>query len=313
MKSPNLAARWALAALVLSLTAQPAQADVSAGVEAWNRGEYDKAILEWRDLALKGNADAQFNMGQAAKMGRGVNADPEAAADWYMRAVRQGHIQASDAYGHLMYSRGKIAEAIPYLQASADRDEARSQFLLGTELFNGTNIGKDWVRAYALMTRAASAGLGSASRALTQMDQYIPLEQRQQGIVMAGEIGKRVGKARNATPGSLDVNTKPPAKVAKPVTAPPAVRTASPDPKTPAAANGNWRIQLGAFSNEANARNLWNSLEAKIADLSGLTPYMKPAGSVTRLQAGPFASRTAAEAMCGKLRAKGQACVVASN
>jgi cell division septation protein DedD len=69
---------------------------------------------------------------------------------------------------------------------------------------------------------------------------------------------------------------------------------------------------LGAFGNEASARRLWTQLEGKVSDLRTLQPYLTAAGKITRLQAGPFASRSAAEAMCGKLKAAGQACLVMS-
>jgi uncharacterized protein len=344
MKMLSLATKSAIAALMLGIAAQPVLADVKTGVDAWTRGEYDKAVKEWRDPALKGDADAQFNMGQAYKLGRGVKADLDVAADWYLRAARQGHMQASDAYGHLMHYRGKVAEALPYLQSSADRGEARSQYLLATELFNGTNTEKDWVRAYAYMTRASAAGLAPASRSLAQMDQYIPLDQRQQGVALAGRLEQNAGKARNDALAGFDINTKPPEKVARPVAVPPSTPApanaapgfpgdvppmpgerpaprpvAKPTPvkvttaPAPVAASGNFRIQLGAFSNEANAERLWNSLEAKISDLASLTPYLKAAGNVTRLQAGPFASRASAEAMCAKVKATGQSCIVATN
>lgn len=347
MKIFSLATKAAVAALSLSLAAQPVLADVKAGVDAWTNGDYDKAVKEWRDPALKGDADAQFNMGQAYKLGRGVKADLDVAADWYLRASRQGHLQASDAYGHLTHYRGKVAEALPYLQASADRGEPRSQYLLGTELFNGTHIAKDWVKAYAYMTRASSSGLSPASRSLAQMDQYIPLDQRQQGIALAGELERSAGKARNSQLGGFEINTKAPPKVAMPVPVPPSQPSsgaangaagfpgeippmpgerpaARPAPVRPApavavpkpapvAASGNWRIQLGAFSNEGNAKSLWNKLETQISALSGLTPYLKAAGNVTRLQAGPFASRGSAEAMCQKVKAAGQACLVTTN
>jgi TPR repeat protein len=347
MNSLNLLAKATIAAIALGLSAQPAVADVKAGVDAWTRGEYDKAVKEWRDPALKGDSDAQFNMGQAYKLGRGVKADLDVAADWYLRAARAGHLQAGDAYGHLLHYRGKVAEALPYLQASADRGEPRAQYLLATELFNGSNTAKDWVKAYAYMTRASSAGLSPASRSLAQMDQHIPLEQRQQGIALAGQIEQQAGKARNDALGGFPIDTKPPAKVAKAVAVPPSVPAPSanapgfpgvippmpgetpvykpaptpvtkPDPvalatPTPVAGQGNWRIQLGAFGNEANAQKLWNSLESKIDDLASLTPYLKAAGSVTRLQAGPFATRASAEAMCSKVKMTGQACIVTTN
>ena len=159
MKSGSQLSKLAIAAVALAMMASPALADVKAGVDAWGRGEYDAAVKQWRDPALKGDPDAQFNMGQAYKMGRGVKADLNVALDWYKRAAVQGHLQAADSYGHLLHYRNRIPEALPYLQASADRGDPRAQYLLGTELFNGVHIAKDWVRAYALMTRASSAGM----------------------------------------------------------------------------------------------------------------------------------------------------------
>lgn len=327
----------ALAALMLS-TAMPAAADVKAGVDAWTRGEYEAAVKQWRDPAIKGDADAQFNMGQAYKMGRGVKTDLNVALDWYKKAAAQGHLQAADSYGHLLHYQGKVAESLPYLQASADRGDPRAQYLLATELFNGTHITKDWVRAYALMTRASSAGMAPASRSLSQMDQYIPLEQRQAATVLAGELEQRASRARAAQVAGFPINTTPPPKSAKPVEVPPSnippgfpsnipvagepapkpvpVKPAAPKPAPAkpapvkaATADGAWRIQLGAFGEEANAKKLWTSLESKITDLAALQPYLKASGNVTRLQAGPFASKAAADAMCNKVKATGQACI----
>ena len=62
-------------ALPLLLSAAPALADVKSGVDAWQAGDYQTAVAEWRPLAVAGDADAQFNLGQAYKLGRGVPAD----------------------------------------------------------------------------------------------------------------------------------------------------------------------------------------------------------------------------------------------
>jgi uncharacterized protein len=349
MGRKSFGAKIGLIAMALAISVQPAFADVKAGVDAWTRGDFEAAVKQWREPALKGDPDAQFNLGQAYKMGRGVKTDLNIALDWYAKAAAQGHLQASDSYGHLLHYQGKVAEALPYLQASSARGEARAQYLLATELFNGVHIEKDWVRAYALMTRASSAGMSPASRSLAQMDQYIPLEQRQQGTVLAGELEQQAGRNRAAQVAGFPINTSPPKPGVKPIPVPPSnsppgsapgfpsdvpvygdtpppvtrpapvrtppVRVApvrpapAPAPVRAATAGGNWRIQLGAFGNEANAQKLWNSLEAKIGALSSLQPYLKSAGSVTRLQAGPFASRSAADAMCAKVKATGQACI----
>ncbi|MCC6478174.1 SPOR domain-containing protein [Sphingorhabdus sp.] len=328
-------------AVCLAVAAQPAFADVKAGVDAWSNGDFDGAVKEWREPARKGDADAQFNLGQAYKLGRGVKQDFNLAADWYQRAAKQGHLQAADSLGHLYHYQGKVKEALPYLETSAARGEPRAQYLLATELFNGVNAAKNWVRAYALMTRASASGLAPASRSLAEMDKYIPLEQRQQGVVLAGEIEKSSAQVRAAQIAGFPINTKAPVAVAQkvdvpasqpaataddqpagfPGTIPPIAGEQSPEPtkapakahpRTAAPVSGKWRIQLGAFGSEANANKLWASLKSRVSGLSGSSHYLVPAGNVSRLQAGPFASRADADAMCSKVKAAavGQGCLV---
>jgi uncharacterized protein len=343
MKSGSHLSKLALAALALSLQTAPALADVKAGVDAWTRGDYDAAVKEWREPALKGDPDAQFNMGQAYKTGRGVKTDLNVALDWYKKASAQGHLKAMDSYGHLLHYQGRVVEALPILQASSDRGDPRAQYLLATELFNGTNISKDWVRAYALMSLASSAGMAPASQSLAQMDTYIPLEQRQAATVLAGELEQRASRNASAQAAGFPINTSPPPKPAKQVAVPPSTIPSSNPPGFPAnipvagapaakpkvaqtapvkpaatpivktsapAVSSPWRIQLGAFGEDANAKKLWASLKGKVAGIDALQPSYKASGQITRLQAGPFANRAAAETMCGKLKAAGQACLV---
>ena len=95
-----------------------------------------------------------------------------------------------------------------------------------------------------------------------------------------------------------------------PVNAPPVKAVpVKPAPVKAAAKDGPWRIQLGAFGDEGNAKKLWSSLEAKVSSLAGFQPYLTATGRITRLQAGPFPSRAAAESMCSKVKATGQACI----
>ena len=68
--------------------------------------------------------------------------------------------------------------------------------MLGIAHFNGDLAPKDWVRAYALMTLAQSAGLPQAAPALAQMDQYIPMEQRQAAASLAPQLGQKADAAR---------------------------------------------------------------------------------------------------------------------
>lgn len=339
---------WGAVALgtVLGM-ALPALADVKAGVDAWQQGDYGKAIGEWRPLANAGDADAQFNLGQAYKLGRGVPADLSTAMDWYRKASAQGHARAEDNLGLLMFQQGDRAGAMPYLQRAATRGEPRAQYIVGTAMFNGDMVGKDWVRAYALMTRASASGLPQASSSLQQMDKYIPEAQRKQGLALAANLEadeKKNAMAANITPvdapraapspvrsAAVPASTPAPTVLAAAPPLPPPTKTApqpaaskaSPAPAKPApikaapvparapapAASGNWRVQLGAFGDEARARALWSQLNRKVNGLSNYQPYLVKAGTVTRLQAGPIASSADAARLCNSIKAAGSDCM----
>ncbi len=207
-KTASLRAMATLAAMA-ALFPTLAWADVRDGVNAWSRGDYAGAVRQWQGPAAKGDADAQFNMGQAAKLGRGMPKDMAKAEDWFHKAARQGHARAADNYGILLFQTGRQSEALPWLTASADRGEPRAMYVLGVAAFNGDFQPKDWVRAYALMTRAAAVGLPQAIESLKTMNQVIPLEQRQMGASLASDLETRTSdqRSRELAAAELGVST----------------------------------------------------------------------------------------------------------
>ncbi|WP_174292237.1 SPOR domain-containing protein, partial [Sphingomonas bacterium] len=74
----------------------------------------------------------------------------------------------------------------------------------------------------------------------------------------------------------------------------------APPPQAPVPVRaGSWKIQLGAFRDEGNARALWNSVAGR---LPGARPIYASAHGVTRVQAGPFASKAEAQRACAASR-----------
>ncbi len=289
---------WALALLFTPLVAY---ADVKSGVDAWERGEYAAAVAQWRPLAIAGDPDAQFNLAQAYKLGRGLPVDLAEAEAWFRRAADQGHLQAEDNLGLVLFTANKREAAMPYISRAAARGEPRAQYVLGTAHFNGDLASRDWALAYALTKRASDAGLQVASARLAQLDTLIPLEERQRGLAMLPELEKSEQRTR------LAAVTEAAAAPPKAVIARTATRPAPLVPAVPAPAADVWRAQLGAFSNEANARSLYSAIAKKHP---GTRPYYVKAGAMTRLQAGNFATRTDAEAFCVKVRTARQPCIV---
>ncbi len=356
----------------------PALADVKGGVDAWTRGDFNAAVAEWVGPAASGDADAQFNLAQAYKLGRGVKQDLTRAEDLFGQAAARGHLHASDNFGLLLFQRGERARALPYITAAADRGEPRAQYLLGIASFNGDNVAKDWVRAYALVSLAQQAGLPQAAAALAQMDQYVPVEQRQKSVALAQELGAQAETTRARQLASADLGASLPIQPSAPVVTagpgmppviaaaappppgsprdagadyarprtpvPPASRPATPpaatapvaSPPRPAAVavavsprapaprpvavatsaatpgSGTWRVQLGAFGVPANAAAMWERVKAR-PEIAGHARLLVPAGRVTKLQAGGYASESAAQAACARLAVGGITCMATRN
>ncbi|WP_156839940.1 SPOR domain-containing protein [Novosphingobium aquimarinum] len=370
------------------LAATPAVADVKQGVDAWSAGDYARAVAEWQGPAQAGDPDAMFNMAQAYKLGRGVPRDLSRAEALYQQAATKGHLGAADNYGLLLFQKGERAKAMPYIVAASDRGDPRAQYLLGLAYFNGDQVPRDWVRGYALVSLAQQAGLEQAKGALAQMDQHVPLADRQRSVPLAAELAARAEQTRTRQMAAADLGgvganapvasapvASPPAptiasardavaqaarvangsspaeagadytrtpqtatirapqpkptgavpKVANvierqpnrtPTTSPTASPTPAPSSKaaTPAAKspapvrNGAWRVQLGAFGVSGNAEKLWQKVKAR-PELAGHERLLVPAGRLTKLQAGGFASSADAEAACARLKAGGYTCL----
>ena len=101
-----------------------ALADVNTGVAAWQRGDYATAVAEWREPAGQGDADAQFNLGQAYRLGRGVEQNTRQAEVYYAKAAAQGHLKAADNLGLLLFQNGRQQDAMPYVLDAASRGAA---------------------------------------------------------------------------------------------------------------------------------------------------------------------------------------------
>ncbi|WP_448661098.1 SPOR domain-containing protein [Sphingomonas sp. CJ20] len=301
---PAVAAALFLASPVLAQDAAPRPDPVRVGVDAYERGDYKTAVESWRAAAATGNADAQFNLGQAYRLGRGVPVDLKIAEEWFRKAALQGHEQAEANYGLALFENGKRPDSVQWLQRAVARGDARAQYILGIMLFNGDSVEKDWVRAYALMVRSSSTGLEVASKVRGQMDQYMPLSDRQQGLALARKYEEEFNKGGAPLPpvDAMAGAGGPPARPApKPVAAAPAP---APAPVREVAApapprDGGWRVQLGAFAEAGNARRLWGQIGGRFP---GRQPYYVKAGALTKLLVGPFASRAEAMRACGSVK-----------
>ena len=289
--------RYLVAAALIAFVAAPLSGQsVKAGIDAWQRADYAGAIAIWRPLAEKGDADAQFNLGQAYRLGKGVPLNLGAAQTWFERAATSGHLDAQTTLGLLLFQNGNQSEGIKWLRKAAEQGEPRALLVYGTALYNGDGVTQDRMLGYAYVSRAAALGLVPAQQTLSELDQLVSVADRKKALALARAIP-------SGSPAPARNSTKPP-RMAKPKPAP--QKPTIPKPAEVAAvkpavvASGGWRIQLGAFSQRAFAQALYQRLAGKPA-LVGRGPIYIPVGSMTRLQVGSFASRAAAQAACASL------------
>ena len=84
----------------------------------------------------------------------------------------------------------------------------------------------------------------------------------------------------------------------------PAARSPSPTPQRTASSTGMWAVQLGSFSDQANAEKLAADLR-KQGFAAFLSQVNVDSGQLHRVRIGPQKDREAAEAMAARLAAAG--------
>lgn len=310
MRFTNWTAPLAAAAILIT---SPASAGVKEGVEKWHAGDHKAAVAEWMPFAARGDADALFNLGQAYKLGRGVQKNENIALDYYRKAATRGHGPAQEKLGITLYAAADTkSEGLRWLEQAAKNGQSRAQYVLGVAHFNGDSAPKNWPLAYAYMMRANNGGVPQATAALATMNANISVNDRAKGEQIAGTMGGA------ASPPPIAVAAAAPAAPTVVATrtasaGPLAVKTASASTVAPTAelARPGWRVQLGAFSQKGMAAEAWATLRStQPTVVAGTEPIYAEAGKMVRLQLGPFASRDDAKRLCGRLQAVGRSCFV---
>jgi uncharacterized protein len=86
--------------------------ELSIGLAVLNAGDekgqpnYPDALDWFRKAALKGNTEAQFNLGAMCYFGHGVAQNYPDALDWFRKAAFKGHAKAQFNLG-VMYDVGQ--------------------------------------------------------------------------------------------------------------------------------------------------------------------------------------------------------------
>jgi TPR repeat protein len=169
------------AALLWCAAPTPVVAGMEEARTAYGRGDYATALREFRSLADKGNATAQFSIGVMYAFGRGIAKNHEDALRWYRRAAEQGHVKAQLNLG-IMYEKGYSRHhgydaAMKWYRAAAEQGNAAAQYNLGMMYVRGRGVLQDFVRAYMWFDIAAMQGNAIARRHRERVERLMSPEE----------------------------------------------------------------------------------------------------------------------------------------
>ena len=124
--------------------------------------DFNEAAKWYRLAADKGYAPAQFNLGLASELGRGMPADDRQAFKYYLMAAEQGFAAAQFNVGN-MYSAGRgvgkdLFEANLWYKQAAEKGVLEAQFNLGLAYEAGRGVKKDEAQAARWYKQAADRG-----------------------------------------------------------------------------------------------------------------------------------------------------------
>jgi TPR repeat protein len=139
------------AALTLFLTSVSWCADLAAGQEAYDMGDYETALTEWQPLADEGLAGAQFGVGLLYASGFGVPLDDDQALKWYSLAAEQGH-GAAQCNLAVMHANGwgvpqSSEEAFKWYSLAAEQGVVPAQVNLAKMYSGGYGVELDNVQS----------------------------------------------------------------------------------------------------------------------------------------------------------------------
>jgi TPR repeat protein len=134
--------------------------------KAYIHRDYSRAVEELRDLAERGEARAQYDLGLLYDKGQGVPQNDKEAFHWYHRA--------------------------------AEQDDARAQYNLGLMYANGQGVQQNYLEAYYWINRSAAQGNKHALEARNYLSEKMTVEQLAEAKKLGYEREERK-KAQSCT------------------------------------------------------------------------------------------------------------------
>jgi len=168
---------------VLLISSAVVVADSAKALEAYQKGKFKTAFIEFKKSALKGSSDAQYNVAVMLYSGKGTPKDKAEAVYWFVKAAENGDVSAQYNLG-VLYStdkelpndypkmdRGEIyfevsrgprtsrqQKAFKWYKKAAEQDHVSAALNLGVMYNQGIGVKLDYTQAVKWYKVAADKG-----------------------------------------------------------------------------------------------------------------------------------------------------------
>ena len=166
---------------VLLFLTLPVQADYQAGLDAYNAGDYGKALSEWQQVAAAPPTttnpaiyvETHYAIAMLYWQGQGVARDYYTAREWLLKAAKLNHAGAQAKLGYLYTDGITVAQdfdqAFEWYGKAARLGDVDGQYNLGIFYLNGWGTEQDSTMAKQYLAAASAQGDVAAEEALQSL------------------------------------------------------------------------------------------------------------------------------------------------
>ena len=156
----------ALLVVPLLLSSTVAVAGLKEGYAALARKDYATAAKEYRPLAERGDAEAQYRIGRMYEFGNYYPQDKAQGIAWVRKAAEQGHADAEQELGVVYATGDGVAQddvqAVAWFRKAAEHGDATAQYNLGLLYAKGQGVTKDYAQSVNWWRKSATQGNADA-------------------------------------------------------------------------------------------------------------------------------------------------------
>ncbi|MHB1880662.1 MAG: tetratricopeptide repeat protein [Acidithiobacillus sp.] len=158
------------------------------------------SLAQLEQSAQQGNANAEYNLGNAYFNGQGVPQNYAQAVYWWRKAADQGYADAENNLGNTYYFGQGVpqnyAQAVYWYQKAADQGDPNAECNLGNVYVAGQGVPKNTAMALYWWRKAAAQGGKIGEMAQQNIDVYYNQKQytAQQNAIAARKEKENAGE-----------------------------------------------------------------------------------------------------------------------